>query len=1216
MRQGIVLRGLGLAQLVMSASLAAELAGGACVLHLRLDESSGARCQDRSAHGNDAVIVAGKRVHDASGGALLTGKAGDVSHERRGSGRAAVIKPSPSLAFGSELTISAWVKLEVEPKDMAGPWPSIVYKFAPGVYGFRLGFIRSANTAFLKWGDGSNKHGYGLKSRKKSWARGWHHFVGVISSTPTLYVDGTLDNRAAMRGGFEDREADVVLGCDGFRGTIDEVRLFNRALTAAEAQALYTSMLPIAGGRNVRVAPEVAHDETPRPARPANLIPGDSGFESGIDHHWDIRSATRERTSAARGCACAKLVSCPDGAGFDTSDITVDPSRTYTFSAFLKGKGRAVLRIVTVHPDDPYNGNWSKSKSFRLTDSWERRHVTLEPGWNWTGKWSRVGRSGHKFRACIAVGSQTECYVDSLQFEAADAPTDYVPSQRAGITIATGKPGNVLLVGEPRVLTFDLYAHGRQDAVLRCRVTACDSEVVCSLDERVELDANHTARHLLRLPGDRKGFFTVKAQLVAAGRILANTDFTFCIVEGPRAVPAQAAFFGLQGRLTEEWAEAMRRIGVKWFRLSTPWTWIERKKGVLNWDKRDRQIALLESKGISIMGLISGTPPWAVVPAPPDDYRKWGYPPRDMNELERFMEKLTARYRGRVDIWEFWNEPYGGFFAIPPDWKRTKGQVFAEMLKAAYRGAKKGNRDCKVCINPTGCDMIAKGRNDFLNDVLANAPDAFDVFNHHPYTSPVSFGVVKVRSPEKFKMVELMDMTRELLKTKARGQEIWNSEQGYTLDFDAPADGEHAVSYAKHTVRSLLLQRAAPIRRVFWFMNYDSRLSNNRKGMWRNGKQPLPVVASYAAAAQALEGAGCVRKLALSSDVTGLYAYAFEVGAGSVAAVWLAEPCAAEPVFQFAEPGSTEVVDIMGNALASVSRDAGKIAFPISDSPVYVLARATSWERLAAAVERGRVFAPALSLAAQMTRSRCAEVVVSNTTDREVSGVVLIRTNHDQDRDAREKSLKFRLGPREQHGFEVSIEEALSRGRVSVEAVADADGCGFPVRCKREFGLLACPRARGLAVDGSMSDWPSAVSAGRFAALCDDSHLYLACRVEQALAAALESASRMRLGDCLRLRFRVSGDTADQELLVGLSCAGPQAYRASASLAFEVGILPHAQVAVVGDGAGTVYEIALPLRDVLPAGTDLDAAVELSVSAVTAGRECRLGEPVSLIRGR
>lgn len=80
----------------------------------------------------------------------------------------------------------------------------------------------------------------------------WHHVACVLDELPApvstdvkFYVDGQLDSVVGGAPVAIDTLAhnDVLIGCDiqnrFFNGTIDEVRIFNRALSAAELDALY-----------------------------------------------------------------------------------------------------------------------------------------------------------------------------------------------------------------------------------------------------------------------------------------------------------------------------------------------------------------------------------------------------------------------------------------------------------------------------------------------------------------------------------------------------------------------------------------------------------------------------------------------------------------------------------------------------------------------------------------------------------------------------------------------------------------------------------------------------------------------------------------------------------------------------------------------------------------------------------------------------------------
>jgi hypothetical protein len=639
------------------------------------------------------------------------------------------------------------------------------------------------------------------------------------------------------------------------------------------------------------------------------------------------------------------------GASIETLDITVDVSKPHTLSAFLKGKGRATLRITSVNPNDPYDGNWSKSQDFTLTDSWQRVGLTLEPGWNWTNQWSTIPRSGHKFRAAIRVEKGSRCAVDAVQFEVGKQTTDYAPSSPAAISISSGKPGNVFLANEPVKLTLGAFACEPGPATLRYSVKAHDGEIVCARDKPLQFDATSPAQISVDVPARKKGFFIITAELLRGDVALARTVSTFCIVPPPREVPTEQSFFGMQGPVSEAWAEAMRRIGVKWMRMGMGWGWIERKRGEFHWESHDERVRLLREKGIAIMALISGTPEWARGEIPKDEWRVWAYPPKDMNDLTNFMQQAAAHFRGKVDCWEIWNESCLDYFKVNPACGKPKAEVYAEVLRAAYAGAKNGNPAGTVCTNPITNKFVPFG-----DEVLKFAPDAFDVLNVHPYCGRVRFGLdPKVTTPEAFKMREFMLDAAKLTKEKARGQEVWNSEQGFTLDCDAAPDSDVARDYAKCMARSLLLQRAAPTRRAFWFLTYDQRMCNNRKGMWRHGMQPLPIVAAYATLAHVLDGAKGVRPLDLPKPAPdGVYAYAFEREKGGVVALWLAEPCPDSPSLRVKPPGLVEVEDIMGNRPAKAVLSEGEWRVPISDSPVYLVSETVPWERLAEAVERGR----------------------------------------------------------------------------------------------------------------------------------------------------------------------------------------------------------------------------------------------------------------------
>jgi hypothetical protein len=68
-------------------------------------------------------------------------------------------------------------------------------------------------------------------------AGGWHHVAMTVDPSPTVaYVDGI--ERNSIPGGFGQAGHGIQLGDPAFKGAIDEVRIYNRALTSTQVAPL------------------------------------------------------------------------------------------------------------------------------------------------------------------------------------------------------------------------------------------------------------------------------------------------------------------------------------------------------------------------------------------------------------------------------------------------------------------------------------------------------------------------------------------------------------------------------------------------------------------------------------------------------------------------------------------------------------------------------------------------------------------------------------------------------------------------------------------------------------------------------------------------------------------------------------------------------------------------------------------------------------------
>jgi len=219
------------------------------VLTLSFNEASGATAVDGSGNNNNGTIAGATRVTGQTGfgGAL----------QFNGSSSIVNIAHSASLALSSGMTLEAWVN----PSANAGTTVND---------GWRTVIMKERSTTGLAYGLYSND-GDSNPSRPAGYIRNngtdveaangpavplgvWTHLaVTYDGTTLRLYVNGVLRNSVAAAGGITASTAPLriggntvfsVPGTEYFAGLIDEVRIYNRALSAAEITADMNTPLP------------------------------------------------------------------------------------------------------------------------------------------------------------------------------------------------------------------------------------------------------------------------------------------------------------------------------------------------------------------------------------------------------------------------------------------------------------------------------------------------------------------------------------------------------------------------------------------------------------------------------------------------------------------------------------------------------------------------------------------------------------------------------------------------------------------------------------------------------------------------------------------------------------------------------------------------------------------------------------------------------------
>jgi len=174
---------------------------------------------------------------------------------------------------------------------------------------------------------------------------------------------------------------------------------------------------------------------------------------------------------------------------------------------------------------------------------------------------------------------------------------------------------------------------------------------------------------------------------------------------------ADLAPFGVNTFLQQEVEPEKRELamklvadaGFRWIRQEFPWEDIEiHGKGDFEdrrnepyhsaWDKYDQIVALAEKYNIQIMARLSNPPAWSRAKgnsvgafAPPDDVKDYG----------DFVEAVARRYKGRIHVYQIWNEPN-----IFPEWGQypINAEEYVRLLKEGYTRIKAVDPDAVVVM--------------------------------------------------------------------------------------------------------------------------------------------------------------------------------------------------------------------------------------------------------------------------------------------------------------------------------------------------------------------------------------------------------------------------------------------------------------------------------------------------------------------------------------
>src|SRR5690606_25485987 len=218
-------------------------AADALVAHWKMDEASGALLEDASGNGNHAQAVGDPQSVPGVYNSALS---------LNGSTQYAVAPDSPSLDIAGAITIAAWVRpgrtgmqYLVKKAELNATDGYELFLASTGKVFFRINQQTSGNSYSLTSGPG-----YAYPSDGNTWV---HLAATYDGATMRVYVDGEEDNsRAFAPTAIASNGSPLTVGRDlggagSFTGALDDVRVYNVALAAADLAQLAETPPPPQG---------------------------------------------------------------------------------------------------------------------------------------------------------------------------------------------------------------------------------------------------------------------------------------------------------------------------------------------------------------------------------------------------------------------------------------------------------------------------------------------------------------------------------------------------------------------------------------------------------------------------------------------------------------------------------------------------------------------------------------------------------------------------------------------------------------------------------------------------------------------------------------------------------------------------------------------------------------------------------------------------------
>lgn len=424
----------------------------------------------------------------------------------------------------------------------------------------------------------------------------------------------------------------------------------------------------------------------------------------------------------------------------------------------------------------------------------------------------------------------------------------------------------------------------------------------------------------MSLPAHRSGLRALVLGLVPL--LVTGTLLVSAPAQAQRVTPS---FFGMHDANIAGGSVPGVTVGsVRLWDTGTSWRHIETSPGQFDFTALDAAVAAARNAGLRPMVVLGQTPAfYASKPKAPGWYGDGASSmPKKLSAWKAYVTKVAKRYQTSVD-YQIWNEPNVIGF-----WSGTVG----EMAKLTAVGSAAIDRAAgrKATVVAPSFPLRLKSQQKWFKQYWAAKVGGKSVAGMVDVVSANLYPMAD-QAPEA--SMRLLSIAKRALPTPARRKPIWNTEINYGLLGGDTAKQIPEAKQAAYVARTLLLNAASPVKRVYWYSWRIDGVANTHL-VEDDGTTLTPAGRAWDVARGWIVGtdiASC--KVTTKGKLKGLYTCTARVDKSEVRRIYW------KPTGRAVKVATSRTTTAWADLEGTTTAHSGRLTLPVGQAPVMVASR-------------------------------------------------------------------------------------------------------------------------------------------------------------------------------------------------------------------------------------------------------------------------------------